>query len=65
MLTPWKKIYEQPRQHIKKHRHYFANKFGLVKAMVFPVVMYRCESWTIKVAEHQLMLLNYGVAEDS
>ena len=38
----------------------------LVKAMVFPVVMYGCESWTIKKAEHQsLMLLNYGVGEDS
>ena len=39
------------RQHIKKQRHYFANK-GLVKAMVFPVVMYGCESWTVKKAEH-------------
>ena len=38
----------------------------LVKAMVFPVVMYGCESWTIKKAEHEeLMLLNYGVGEDS
>ena len=38
----------------------------IVKAMVFPVVMYGCESWTIKKAEHQrLMLLNYGVGEDS
>ena len=40
----------QPRQHIIKQRHYFANK-GLVKAMVFPVVMSGCESWTIKKAE--------------
>ena len=38
----------------------------LVKAMVFPVVMYGCESWTIKKAEHQrMMLLNCGVGEDS
>ena len=37
---------------IKKQRHYFANK-GLVKAMVFPVVMYGCESRTIKKAECQ------------
>ena len=37
---------------ILKSRHYFANK-GLVKAMVFPVVMYGCESWTIKKAKHQ------------
>ena len=38
----------------------------LVKAMVFPVVMYGCQSWTIKKAEHQeLKLLNCGVGEDS
>ena len=37
------KLY-QPRQHIKKHRHYSATKVHLVKAMVFPVVMYGCES---------------------
>ena len=53
MLAPWKKSYDQPRQHIKKQRHYFANKGHLVKAMVFPVVMYGCESWTIKKAEHK------------
>ena len=41
-------------------------KVRLVKAMVFPVVMYGCESWTIKKAEHQkFMLLNCGVGEDS
>ena len=43
--------YEQLRQHIKKQRHYFANKVMVVKAMAFPVVMYGCESWTIKKAE--------------
>ena len=41
-------------------------KICLVKAMVFPVVMYGCESWTVKKAEaEELMLLNYGVGEDS
>ena len=48
-------------------------KVRLVKAMVFPVVMYGCESWTVKIAEHlrkkkkteELMLLNCGVGEDS
>ena len=50
-LAPWKKSYDQPRQHIKKQRHYFADKGPLVKAMVFPVVMYGCESWTIKKSE--------------
>ena len=53
MLTPWKESYDQPRQHIKKQRHYFANKVRLVKAMVLPVVMHGCESWTIKKAECQ------------
>ena len=51
MLVPWKKSYDQPRQHIKKQRHYFANKGLSFKAMVFPVVMYGCKSWTIKKAE--------------
>ena len=38
----------------------------LVKAMVFPVVTYGCESWSVKKAEHEeLMLLNCGVGEDS
>ena len=59
--TPWKESYNQPRQHIKKQRHYFANKVCLVKAMDFPVVKYGCESWTIK----KVMLLNCGVGEDS
>ena len=55
MAAPWKESYDQPRQHIKKKRT-FANKGPckpLVKAMVFPVVMYGCERWTIKKAECQ------------
>ena len=41
-------------------------KVHLVKAMVFPVVMYGCESWTIrKLSTKELMLLNCGVGEDS
>ena len=41
-------------------------KVHLVKAMVFPVVMYGCESWTIKnLSTEELMLLNCGVGEDS
>ena len=46
-----RKSYDHPRQHIKKQRHYFVNKVHLVKAIVFPVVMYGCESWTTKKAE--------------
>ena len=41
-------------------------KVRLVKDMVFPVVIYGCESWTVKKAEREeLMLLNCGVGEDS
>ena len=39
-------------------------KVRLVKAMVFPVVMYGCESWTIKLSTEELILLNCGVGED-
>ena len=53
MLPPCKESYDQPRQHIKKQRHYFANNVHLVKALLFPVVVYGCESWTIKNAESQ------------
>ena len=43
-----------------------STKVHLVKAMVFPVVMYGCESWTMKKADYEeLMLLNCGVGEDS
>ena len=43
-----------------------STKVCLVKAMFFPVVMYGCESWTVKKANHQrMMLLNCGVGEDS
>ena len=53
MLAPRKESYDKPRQCIKKQRHYVADKVHLVKAMVFPVVMYGCESWTIKEADCQ------------
>ena len=53
MLAPWKKNYDQSRQHIKKQRHYFIDKGLSTKAMVFPVVMYGHENWTIMKAEHQ------------
>ena len=57
-----RKSYDKPRQCMKKQRHHFADKdlflkFVLltktVKATVFPVVTYTCESWTIKKAKHQ------------
>ena len=40
-------------------------KLHLVKAMVFPIVMYGCENWPIKLRAEELMLLNCGVGEDS
>ena len=42
-----------PRQHIKKQRYYFSNKGPSNQGMVFPVVMYGCESWTVKKAEQR------------
>ena len=51
MRAPWKKSYDQPRQSIKKQRHYFTDKDSSSQTMVYPVVMYGCEKWTIKKAE--------------
>ena len=48
-----KKSYDQSRQHIKSRDVTLPTKVHLVNATVFPVVMYECESWTIKRAEHQ------------
>ena len=50
-LAPWKNSCDKPRQCIKKQRHHFANKGHIVRVMVFPVVMYACESWIIKKVE--------------
>ena len=48
MLAPWQKSYDQPRQHIKKQRHHFANKGAYSQSYDFPVVMYGCENWAIR-----------------
>ena len=50
MVASWKEIYDKPRQFIKKQRHHFA-----YKGLVFLVVMYECESWTITNTECQRM----------
>ena len=52
MLAPWKKSSDQPRQHIKSKGIILPTKVQLVKGMVFPVVMYGCECWTVKKVEH-------------
>ena len=49
--TPWKESYDQPRQHIKSRDITLLTKVCLVKAIIFPVVMYGCESLIIKKAE--------------
>ena len=53
MLAPWKKSYDQTRQHIKSRGITLPTKVCLVTAVVFPVVMYGCESWTVKKTNHQ------------
>ena len=53
MLALWKKSHDQPRQHVKIQGDYFADKVCLIEAIAFPVVIYGCESWNIKKAEHQ------------
>ena len=53
-LAPWKKSYMTNLESILKSRDItLLTKVGLVKAMVFSVVVYGCERWTIKKAEHQ------------
>ena len=67
MLAPWKKTYDQPRQHIKKQRHYFANKSPSSQGYGFSSIhvwMLRVGLWR-KLSTKELMLLNCGVGEDS
>ena len=52
-LAPWKKNYDKPKHHVKKQKHHPGTKVHIVKATGFPPVMYGCESWIIKKAEHQ------------
>ena len=66
MLTPWKESYDKTKQHIKKEEITLLTTICLVKAMVFPVIMYGCENWTIKKAECQRIdALNCSIGEDS
>ena len=53
MLAPWKKSYDQPRQHIQKQRQYFAERGPYNQSYGVSSSHYRCESWTIKKAERQ------------
>ena len=51
MLAPWKKTCDKPRQSLKSRDITILTKVHIVKAVVSPIVMYGCESWTIKKAE--------------
>ena len=51
-LAPWKESYDKPDSILKSRDITLLTKVHLAKAMVFSVVMYGCESWTIKKAEH-------------
>ena len=53
MLAPWKKSYDQPRQRIKKQRYHFADIGPYSQSYSFSIVMYGCEGWTIKKADHR------------
>jgi len=60
MLTPWKESYDQPRQHIQKQRHYFANKGQSSQGYGFS------SGFSVKkLSSEELILLNCGVGEDS
>ena len=52
-LTPWKESYDQPRQHIKKQRYYFANKDPSSQGYDFSNGHYGFESWTVKKADYR------------
>ena len=65
-LFLWRKAMTNLDSILKSRDITLTTKVHLVKAMVFPVVMYGCESWTIrKLSTEELMLLNCGVGEDS
>ena len=66
LLLLGRKVMASPDSILKNRDITLSTKVRLVKAIVFPVVMYGCESWTIrKLSAEELMLLNCGVGEDS
>ena len=65
-LAPWKKTMTNLNSIFKSRDITLPTKVCLVKAMVFPVVMYGCESWTVKQAEHRrIYAFELGVGKDS
>ena len=53
MMASWQKSYDKPRQCVESRDITLLTKVHIVKAMIFPVVTYGCDSWTIRKAEHQ------------
>ena len=53
MIAFYQESYDKPRQCVENQGHHSATKVRIVKAMVFPVIMYSYDSWTIKRVEHQ------------
>ena len=64
-LLPGRKAMTKVDSRLKSRDITLLTKVHLVKSMVFPVVMYGCESWTIKLSAKELMLLNCGVGDAS
>ena len=66
MLSPWKKTYNKPRHLLQCREITLPTNVHIVKAIVFPVVMYGYDCWAIKrLNAKQLMLSNCGAEEDS
>ena len=63
MITPWKESYDRPNSVLKSKNITLLTKVCLVKAMVFPIVMYRYDSWRLSTEE--LMLSDCDAGEDS
>ena len=53
MIASWQESDDKTRQGVEKQRHHSATKIHRVKAMVFQVITYGCESWAVKKSEHQ------------
>ena len=65
-FVSWEESCDKPRQCVEKQRHYSAENVCIVKAMIFPVATYGCESWMVKKGSaKELMPSNCGVGEDS
>ena len=66
MIASWQESYDNPRQCVKKQRHHFASESAYSQGYSLLVVIYGCESWTVRrQSAEELMLSNCGAGEDS